>query len=72
MTAKNYKVKTTCPKCGKAKEKIYSKAEMEKQFGTAKAVADRCETCHEGFDTPMPTACIEWDETCRLDMSRFG
>lgn len=72
MSDKTYEVKTTCPRCGCCETACLSEEEAQARLGSTERVETVCQSCREKYETPVQTACLEWDETCNLESRRFG
>ncbi len=66
MTRKKYKIETSCPQCGCSAVSHLSVEEIKKRYGDVPNVELECSECVLQYETPMETACPEWDKECRM------
>ena len=72
MEDKTYTVSMTCPHCGETTKSTHSAEEMAEKHGESKTAAATCPRCRQPFEQSMHSACLEWDDACQMEMSRFG
>ena len=66
MEKKKYRIETACPQCGCSSVTHLSAEEIRERFGDVPNVQMECNACVLKYETPMKTACPEWDKECRL------
>lgn len=66
MSGKRYQIQTSCPQCGCSAISHLSKEEIKVRYGDVPNVEMECGECMMKYNTPMETACPEWDKECRL------
>lgn len=66
MTGKKYQIKTSCPQCGCSAVSHLSAEEIKERYGDVPNVELECSACMLQYETPMETACPEWDKECRM------
>lgn len=66
MTRKKYKIETSCPQCGCSAVSHLSAEEIKERYGDVPNVELECSACMLQYETPMETACPEWDKECRM------
>ena len=66
MSAKRYKIETSCPQCGCSAVTHLSAEEIKKRYGDVSNVEMDCSECLIKYETDMKTACPEWDKDCKL------
>jgi hypothetical protein len=66
MAKKKYRIETACPQCGCSSVTHLSAEEIRERFGDVPNVQMECNACVLKYETPMKTACPEWDKECRL------
>ena len=66
MAKKKYRIETACPQCGCSSVTHLSAEEIRERFGDVPNVQMECNECVLKYETPMKTACPEWDKECRL------
>jgi hypothetical protein len=66
MTRKKYKIETSCPQCGCSAVSHLSAEEIKERYGDVPNVELECSECVLQYETPMETACPEWDKECRM------
>ncbi len=67
MTKKRYKIDTSCPQCGCSAVTHLSAEEIRERYGDVSNVETDCHECMIKYETPMETACPEWDKECRME-----
>jgi len=69
VAEKKAKFTAVCPSCG---EKVTVEAtEADVKAGKV-AVAQKCQRCLNEFEAITDLDCLEWDDACKTDISRFG
>ena len=66
MEKKKYRIETACPQCGCSSVTHLSTEEIRERFGDVPNVQMECNECVLKYESPMKTACPEWDKECRL------
>ena len=66
MSAKRYKIETSCPQCGCSAVTNLSTEEIKERYGDVANVEMDCSECLIKYETDMKTACPEWDKDCKL------
>jgi len=66
MARKKYKIQTACPQCGCSSVTHLSSEEIRERYGDVPNVEVECHECMLKYETPMKTACPEWDKECKM------
>ena len=66
MSAKRYKIETSCPQCGCSAVTHLSSEEIKERYQDVANVEMDCSECLIKYETDMKTACPEWDKECKL------
>ncbi|EFL51488.1 hypothetical protein DesfrDRAFT_1649 [Solidesulfovibrio fructosivorans JJ]] len=69
VAEKKAKFTAVCPSCG---EKVTVEATEADIKGGKVAVARKCQRCLNQFEAITDLDCLEWDDACKTDISRFG
>ena len=66
MSKERYKIETSCPQCGCSAVSHLSSEEIKERYGDVSNVEMECSECMLKYETPMETACPEWEKECKM------
>jgi hypothetical protein len=66
VSAKRYKISTSCPQCGCSAVSHLTTEEIRAKFGNVPNVELECGECMLKYEEEVANACPEWDRECRL------
>lgn len=69
MTEKKATFTAVCPNCG---EEVTVVAAQSDIAADKVSVTRKCQRCLNAFTAITDLDCLEWDDACKTDISRFG
>ncbi|MCJ8501880.1 hypothetical protein [Desulfatitalea alkaliphila] len=66
MSAKRYRIESSCPQCGCSFATHLTPEELKKKYGDLPNIELECGECMIKYTKPREEACPEWDKECRM------
>ena len=70
MAEKKYRMQSACPQCGCSAVSHLTADEIKSKYGDVPNVELDCRECMLKYQTPMKSACPEWDRECRARFTK--